>query len=56
MGTCSKNHSFAGKEIDIEDLFKENLIVREKGSGTRNIFELFLKEKNYSLNNIKKVK
>lgn len=55
VGICPKNHSFAGKEVNIKDLFRENLIVREKGSGTRNIFELFLKEKNYSLYNFKRI-
>lgn len=55
VGICSNDHPFAKKEIDINKIFSENLIVREKGSGTRNIFELFLQEKNYSLNNFKKV-
>lgn len=37
--------------LKIEDLFSENLIVREQGSGSRDIFEMWLYEKNYSLKN-----
>lgn len=38
-------------KLKIEDLFSENLIVREQGSGSRDIFEMWLYEKNYSLKN-----
>ena len=37
--------------ISFKDLFKENLIVREKGSGSREIFEMYLYENNYSYEN-----
>lgn len=37
---CGKHHPFARKEsISIEDLRHQNFIMREKGSGTRAIFE-----------------
>lgn len=37
---CGKNHPFASKtSITIEDLWNQNFIMREKGSGTRAIFE-----------------
>lgn len=37
---CGKNHPFAGKSsVTIEDLRNQNFIIREKGSGTRAIFE-----------------
>lgn len=37
--------------LSIEDLFGENLILREQGSGSRDIFELWLYEQNYSNKN-----
>lgn len=37
--------------LKIEDLFSQNLILRELGSGSRDIFEMWLYEKNYSLKN-----
>ncbi|HZK09552.1 MAG TPA: LysR family transcriptional regulator [Clostridia bacterium] len=48
VGFCSKNHPFAGRKISIEDLLQEDLIVREKGSGTRKILEQLLLNHNYS--------
>lgn len=37
---CGKNHPFAQKEsVSVEDLRGQNFILREKGSGTRGIFE-----------------
>ncbi len=49
VGICGKNHPFAGRAVMLEELFGERLILREEGSGTRNIFQHFLQEKNYSL-------
>ncbi|MGL5749624.1 MAG: LysR family transcriptional regulator [Paraclostridium sp.] len=37
--------------LQVEDLFSQNLIVREQGSGSRDIFETWLYERNYSLKN-----
>lgn len=46
---CSINHPFAKiKTVKISDLEKEKIIMREQGSGTREVFEGLL-----SLNNIK---
>ena len=54
IGICSKNHKFNGKSIKFEELFKEDIIIREKGSGTRGIFEQFLSENSFSLEFFKK--
>ncbi len=54
VGICSKTHPFAKKNVSFEEMFKETLIVREKGSGTRAIFEQILFENNYTLNCFKK--
>ncbi|MFR4162295.1 MAG: LysR family transcriptional regulator [Paraclostridium sordellii] len=46
-----KNHLAKKANLSIEDLFGENLILREQGSGSRDIFELWLYEQNYSNKN-----
>lgn len=48
IGICGKNHPFAGRVVSIEELFLQHIILREEGSGTRNVFESFLKGKNLS--------
>ncbi len=55
IGICNKNHEFANKEISIKDLFYKGLIIREKGSGTRNIIESELYKYNYTINSFKTV-
>lgn len=55
IGVCSPLHKFANKSIHFEDIFQERLILREKGSGTRNIFEQILYEHNFTMNSCKKV-
>ncbi len=49
VGICSKNHPFAGKSIPMHRLQGQNLITREPGSGTRNIFEQELHSQGYDL-------
>lgn len=48
-GVCAKNHKFAGKTVDWNELFGENLILRENGSGTREIFEHILHDAGYRI-------
>lgn len=55
VGICSAKHTFAGKEVIFEDLLSETLILRENGSGTREIFEQVLHEQNYSLESFRKI-
>jgi len=43
----SKNHPLANQTIDVQELLNNNLIIREKGSGSREILEMLLK--NHSL-------
>ena len=50
VGICSNEHPFANRTVKINDIFKENLILREKGSGTRKIFEHALNDKGFSIN------
>ncbi|MBL4938352.1 LysR family transcriptional regulator [Clostridium sp. YIM B02515] len=47
----SDKHEFAKKDkVSIEEILKGELIIREKGSGTREIFENMLKELGYDIN------
>ncbi len=55
LGICSNKHSFAKRIVSFEEVFDQELILREKGSGTRLIFEQELTRNNYSLNSFKKV-
>lgn len=49
----SPEHEFAKqKNVDIKDVIKGNLILREKGSGTRKIFEDKVVEMGYDLQDI----
>lgn len=52
---CSAQSNLAHRSIEYEDLIKNRLILREKGSGTREIFEHILEEHNYSLNAFDKI-
>lgn len=49
VGICSRSHPFAGKMIPFEKILRENLIVREKGSGTRMLLEQAVVSRGYSL-------
>ncbi len=48
-GICSAGHPFAGRVVTLEELFAQTLLVREPGSGTRNIFEAELADRGYTL-------
>ena len=41
-GICSKQHRFAYQKINFDHIFQENLLIREPGSGSRNILESLL--------------
>ena len=55
LGFCSAKHPFAQKEIPLEHLWKENIIVREEGSGTRNILQQLLHAHNHSIDDFARV-
>jgi DNA-binding transcriptional LysR family regulator len=48
-GICHISHPFAGKTVTIQDLAGQDVILREKGSGTRAILENALAEYGYSV-------
>lgn len=49
VGICAKNHAFAGREVALDDVLGERVIVREEGSGTRALLETGLLERTQSL-------
>ena len=49
IGVCAAPHPFAGRTVTLEELFHERLILREPGSGTRNILERELARVGYSV-------
>ena len=55
IGVCSPSHPFANKNISFQDIFEERLILREKGSGTRDIFERILYEHNITMKSFKRI-
>lgn len=49
VGICAKDNPLCGKNVTVEELLCETIIVREEGSGTRRIFEERLAEAGYEL-------
>lgn len=54
-GICPKGHPFAGKTVDLADVLGECLVLREKGSGTREIFEQALAETSHGVSEFTRV-
>ncbi|NNM54911.1 MAG: LysR family transcriptional regulator [Spirochaetales bacterium] len=52
---CSPNDPLAGKTVELEELLPRRLIVREKGSGSREVLENALASQNRSLSNFASV-
>lgn len=51
---CCPSYSFQKKADYLEDLFGERLLLRENGSGTREVLERFLDSHNYSIGDFAK--
>ncbi len=49
VGVCAKGHRFAGRAVSLEELLGEHILLREEGSGTRDIFEAMLAENHYTV-------
>ena len=49
IGVCAADHPWSGRHIDLQTLFTERLILREPGSGTRNILERELTRQGYTV-------
>ena len=48
IGICAAGHRFAGRRVSPEELLSETLLLREPGSGTRNILERELQQCGYT--------
>lgn len=55
IAVCSKNSPLANTPLSFHELTQNNLIIREQGSGTREIFEHLLQKHNLSLASFSKV-
>lgn len=55
VGLCARNHPLAGKTVPLEALFGAELLLREEGSGTREILENFLNEHNHAVTDFARV-
>lgn len=55
VALCGAGHPLAASNPSYADLFKERLIIREKGSGTREVLEHILQELNLSLSSFSDV-
>lgn len=55
VGICAKDSNIANKNISFRLLTKQPLILREKGSGTREIFEQELRKNSYSINQFESI-
>ncbi len=53
VGVCSPNNKIATTATNLEGLLDQNLILREPGSGTRDIFEHALYNQNLSIDDFK---
>lgn len=54
VGVCAKSHRFAGKRVTLAEAFKEGIVVREKGSGTRRLLEQAINDRGFSLDSFKR--
>lgn len=55
VGLCGKSHPFAGRTITLDELWEQNLLLRETGSGTRDILGQLLTECNHSFAEFDKI-
>lgn len=55
IGVCGPRYKPAKKMLKIEDTFQERIIVREEGSGTREIFERYLESRNFLISDYKNI-
>ena len=54
-GICGANHPFADRTISLNEIWSENLILREDGSGTKSILQQLLDESNHSFEEFRRI-
>lgn len=55
VGLCGADHPFAGRTVKLDELWKEHLILREEGSGTRDILKQLLAGSSYSFSQFDRI-
>ena len=55
VGLCGANHPFADRTVSLDDIWNEHLILREEGSGTRNILAQLLSVRNHTFNEFRQI-
>lgn len=53
IAVCGNEYPFQHKIMEFEDLLEEKIILREQGSGTRDIIDRYAKEKNIHIEDFK---
>ncbi len=53
IAVCGNGHHLAHKSLTLDDILSERIILRENGSGTRDVLEQVLYEHNLSINSFK---
>lgn len=54
VGICAQNHRFANQRITLEEAFSEDIVVREKMSGTRNLLQYAIEDRGFSFENFRR--
>ena len=54
VGVCAKSHPFANKTVTLEDIFAEDIVVREPFSGTRMLLQNALTDRGFALDCFKR--
>ena len=54
VGICAKDHPFANTTVMLEDIFKEDIVVREPFSGTRTLLHNAITDRGFSFENFKR--
>ena len=54
VGVCAKSHPFANKTVTLEEIFSEDIVVREPYSGTRTLLHNAITDRGFSLDNFKR--
>lgn len=55
LGVCAPDSPLAGRPLELEDLLGERLVIRENGSGTREILEKMLQQFSYGVSSFRHV-
>lgn len=54
VGICAKDHPFAHRVVTLDDIFREDIVVRETLSGTRTLLNNAITDRGFSLDSFKR--